>query len=189
MNLTKTPLDGLLLLEPKILGDERGYFFETYNERLYQANGIALRFVQDNESYSHLGILRGLHYQLKHPQGKLVRVVNGEVFDVAVDIRQGSPSYGKWYGVRLSGKNKHQFYIPPGFAHGFCVLSETAEFLYKCTDFYYPEDEYGIRWDDPALQIQWPLPITPTLSQKDQALPLLKDVNPERLPQFSRTIP
>ena len=153
----ETEMQGLYIIEPKVFGDERGYFMETYNYNDFKAAGLDMVFVQDNQSRSKKGVLRGLHFQKKHPQGKLVRVLSGEVFDVAVDIRRDSPKYKKWYGVVLSGKNKRQFYVPEGFAHGFLVLSEEAEFTYKCTDFYYPEDEGGIRWDDPEIGIEWPL--------------------------------
>lgn len=166
------PIEGLLLIQPAVYGDERGYFLETYNERDFTQAGYELRFVQDNQSKSRRGVLRGLHYQRRHPQGKLVRVISGEVFDVAVDLRQGSPSFGAWHGVILSGREQNQFYVPPGFAHGFLVLSEEAVFSYKCTEFYHPEDEDGIRWDDPSLGIAWPrLGQAPELSAKDAKLP------------------
>ena len=149
-------IQGLYIIEPKVHRDNRGYFVETYNQRdLYQA-GIDVHFVQDNQSLSAKGVLRGLHFQNSHPQGKLVRVIKGEVFDVAVDLRHQSPSYGKWEGIRLSEDNMLQFYIPEGFAHGFLVLSDYAEFCYKCTDYYHPEDEAGIAWNDPRIGIEWP---------------------------------
>ena len=185
MNIIETPLPDVVLLEPKVLGDERGYFMETYSLSRYMTQGITLPFVQDNESFSRRGILRGLHYQLKQPQGKLVRVEQGEVYDVALDIRVGSPTFGQWHGVLLSGENKRQFYVPPGFAHGFCVLSETATFLYKCTDYYAPGDEYGILWNDPDLKIDWPIGQSPLLSEKDNVLPCLKAVDPQFLPSFN----
>ena len=185
MNIIETPLPDVVLLEPKVLGDERGYFMETYSLSRYMTQGITLPFVQDNESFSRRGILRGLHYQLKQPQGKLVRVEQGEVYDVALDIRVGSPTFGQWHGVFLSGENKRQFYVPPGFAHGFCVLSETATFLYKCTDYYAPGDEYGILWNDPDLKIDWPIGQSPLLSEKDNVLPCLKAVDPQFLPSFN----
>lgn len=184
MNIIETPLPDVVLLEPKVFGDERGYFMETYSLSRYMTQGITLPFVQDNESFSRRGILRGLHYQLKQPQGKLVRVEQGEVYDVALDIRVGSPTFGQWHGVLLSGENKRQFYVPPGFAHGFCVLSETATFLYKCTDYYAPGDEYGILWNDPDLKIDWPIGQSPLLSEKDSVLPCLKAVEPQFLPSF-----
>ncbi|MBR0472051.1 MAG: dTDP-4-dehydrorhamnose 3,5-epimerase [Methanosphaera sp.] len=153
----KTSIDGVVIVEPQVFGDNRGYFMETYHEKIFKENGITADFVQDNQSKSKKGVLRGLHFQYKYPQGKLVRVISGEVFDVAVDMRHDSPTYGKWEGVILSEENKKQFYIPPGFAHGFVVLSDTAEFTYKCTDFYHPEDEGGIKWDDPEIGIEWPI--------------------------------
>jgi dTDP-4-dehydrorhamnose 3,5-epimerase len=169
---SRLDIEGLVELRPKVFGDARGYFVETYSELDYASAGVAPRFVQDNESRSRRGVLRGLHFQKRHPQGKLVRVIEGEVFDVAVDLRAGSPTFGKWGGVRLSGELKNQFYVPPGFAHGFIVMSDEAVFAYKCTDFYHPEDEDGIRWDDPALGIAWPdLGTAPSLSAKDSGLP------------------
>ncbi|NJM66137.1 MAG: dTDP-4-dehydrorhamnose 3,5-epimerase [Acaryochloris sp. RU_4_1] len=184
MNIYETPLPGVLVFEPRVFSDPRGFFLETYHQQRYRAAGIEIDFVQDNHSYSQQGTLRGLHYQLQHPQGKLVRVVSGEVFDVAVDIRKGSPWFGQWFGERLSAENKKQLYIPPGFAHGFCVLSETADFLYKCTDFYYPDDDYGVAWNDPDLAIDWLLE-QPTLSSKDEALPKLKDIQEPQLPAYA----
>jgi dTDP-4-dehydrorhamnose 3,5-epimerase len=166
------PVPGLYVVLPRIFGDSRGYFFESYSERDFFAAGIKTPFVQDNQSRSVRGVLRGLHFQKTHPQGKLVRVIEGEVFDVAVDIRPGSPSRGKWHGVILSGQAQNQFYIPPGFAHGFLVLSESALFAYKCTDFYDPGDEGGIVWNDPVLGIEWPrLGMDYILSEKDKKLP------------------
>jgi len=165
-------IEGLVEVQPKVFGDARGYFLETYSERDFAEAGIDARFVQDNQSKSGKGVLRGLHFQKKHVQGKLVRAVEGEVFDVAVDLRSGSPTFGQWEAVTLSAQKQNQFWIPPGFAHGFLVLSETAVFAYKCTDFYNPEDEGGIRWDDPAVGITWPdIAINPLLSGKDLALP------------------
>lgn len=149
-------IDGLCVIEPTVHGDERGYFMETYNKRDMEEAGLSMEFVQDNQSKSVKGVLRGLHYQINYPQGKLVRVTKGCVFDVAVDIRKGSKTYGKWFGVELSEENKKQFYIPTGFAHGFLVLSDEAEFCYKCTDFYHPNDEGGIAWNDPTIGIEWP---------------------------------
>ncbi len=150
-------IEGLYVIEPAVFGDERGYFMETYNYNDYAEAGIDCHFVQDNQSSSKKGVLRGLHYQINHPQDKLVRVVSGEVFDVAVDLREGSPTFGKWFGVVLSAENKKSFFIPKNFAHGFIVLSEQAEFFYKVTDFYHPNDEGGIRWDDPDIGVDWPL--------------------------------
>jgi len=169
MRALQTQIPEVLIFEPRVFGDERGFFLESYNQRAFQeATGWAPAFVQDNHSGSAKDVLRGLHYQIRQPQGKLVRVVAGEVFDVAVDIRKSSPTFGKWVGVNLSAGNRKQMWIPPGFAHGFLVLSEFAEFLYKTTDFYAPEHECCIRWDDPAIGIQWPLQAQPVLSQKDQ---------------------
>ncbi|WP_437879420.1 dTDP-4-dehydrorhamnose 3,5-epimerase [Pseudomonas sp. LRF_L74] len=170
MKLTETAIPGVLILEPKVFGDERGFFYESFNARAFaDATGIAATFVQDNHSRSQRGVLRGLHYQVRQAQGKLVRVVAGEVLDIAVDIRRASPTFGNWVGVRLSAENKRQFWVPEGFAHGFVVLSESAEFLYKTTDYYAPEHERCIRWDDPSLAIDWELEQAPTLSTKDQA--------------------
>ena len=156
IKVTKCPIEGLYIIEPAVHGDNRGYFMETYNQRDMQENGLNMVFVQDNQSMSVKGVLRGLHFQKQYPQGKLVRVIKGRVFDVAVDLRAGSETYGKWYGVELTEENKKQFYISEGFAHGFLVLSETAEFCYKVTDFYHPGDEGGLAWNDPAIGIDWP---------------------------------
>ncbi len=177
IKVTKCPIEGLYIIEPTVHGDNRGYFMETYNQRDMQEAGLNMVFVQDNQSMSTKGVLRGLHYQKAHPQGKLVRAIKGRVFDVAVDLRAGSATYGKWYGVELSEENKKQFYVSPGFAHGYLVLSETAEFCYKCTDFYHPGDEGGLLWNDPEIGIQWPIPegMEPILSQRDQNWGGLKD--------------
>ena len=156
IKVTKCPIEGLYIIEPAVHGDSRGYFMETYSLRDMQEEGLDMTFVQDNQSMSVKGVLRGLHFQKQYPQGKLVRVIKGRVFDVAVDLRAGSETYGKWYGVELTEENKKQFYISEGFAHGFLVLSDTAEFCYKCTDFYHPGDEGGLAWNDPAIGIQWP---------------------------------
>lgn len=172
MRVTETKIPSLLIIEPRVFGDERGFFFESYNEKVFnEATGVSPRFVQDNHSKSVKGVLRGLHYQLPpKAQGKLVRVVQGEVFDVAVDIRKGSPTYGQWVGEVLSAENKKQLWIPPGFAHGFLTLSDTAEFLYKTTDYWSPEHERAILWNDATLNIDWPLNGTqPTLAAKDAA--------------------
>ncbi|MBR5570608.1 MAG: dTDP-4-dehydrorhamnose 3,5-epimerase [Oscillospiraceae bacterium] len=156
IKVTPCPIEGLYIIEPTVHGDNRGYFMETYSQRDMEEAGLDLKFVQDNQSMSVKGVLRGLHFQKQYPQGKLVRVIRGRVFDVAVDLRAGSKTYGKWYGVELTEENKKQFYISEGFAHGFLVLSDTAEFCYKCTDFYHPGDEGGLAWNDPAIGIQWP---------------------------------
>lgn len=169
-NFIKTEIDGVIIVETKIFGDNRGYFMETYEERKFAEGGITAKFVQDNQSKSSKGVLRGLHFQKTHPQAKLVRVIKGEVYDVAVDLRKDSPTYGKYVGEILSEENKKQFFIPRGFAHGFLVLSDEAEFVYKCDDFYHPEDEGGIMWNDPAVGIDWPLEEIDTikLSEKDK---------------------
>ncbi|MBQ3192690.1 MAG: dTDP-4-dehydrorhamnose 3,5-epimerase [Oscillospiraceae bacterium] len=156
IKVTRCPIEGLCIIEPAVHGDSRGYFMETYNLNDMHEHGLDMVFVQDNQSMSTKGVLRGLHTQKEHPQGKLVRVIQGRVFDVAVDLRAGSETYGKWYGVELSAENKKQFYIPEGFAHGFLVLSDTAEFCYKVTDFYHPNDELGVAWNDPSIGILWP---------------------------------
>ena len=172
---TKTEIDGVVIVEPKVFGDERGYFMETYSESDFHEAGLNYKFVQDNQSSSRRGVLRGLHFQKEHPQAKLVRVISGEVFDVAVDLREGSPTFGKWVGVRLSAENKKQLMIPRGFAHGFLVLSETAEFVYKCDEFYHPEDEGGVAWD--SCGIEWPeVEGELTLSEKDGKHPRLEDL-------------
>ncbi len=174
MDIIKTEIDGLLIIEPKVFGDERGYFLETYSQKRYQEAGIPEVFVQDNLSMSRRGVLRGLHFQHPNAQGKLVSCPMGEVFDVAVDIRKGSKTFGKWVGVHLSGENKRQFWIPPGFAHGFLVLSETALFSYKCTEYYSPEDEKTILWNDPEIRIEWPMKEDVILSGKDKVGPPLR---------------
>jgi len=158
-------IQGLTLIEPKVHGDERGYFMESYNYRDFAEAGIDCAFVQDNQSSSKKGVLRGLHYQIEHPQAKLVRVIRGEVFDAAVDLREGSATFGKWFGVRLSEENKKQFFVPAGFAHGYLVLSDYAEFCYKVTDFYHPGDEGGLLWNDPEIGIEWPVPEGMTMDE------------------------
>ena len=177
MKFVETSLPGPIKIIPSVHKDERGYFMETWQAERCRGAGIDADFVQDNVSQSSKGTLRGLHYQVNQPQGKLVRVVSGEVFDVAVDLRKSSPQYGQWVGVVLSSENKHQLWVPPGFGHGFLVLSDMAEFVYKCTDYYAPEFERTIRWDDPNIGIEWPLPAgeQPVLSVKDAAAPFLKD--------------
>lgn len=184
MNVEPTPLPGVLLLHPQVFGDERGYFKETWNRRRFQEAGLDLDFVQDNLSFSAKGILRGLHFQYPNPQGKLVQVLLGEVFDVAVDVRRGSPYFGRWFGTVLSAGNHLQMYIPQGFAHGFCVLSESALFAYKCTEFYDPSAEFSLRWDDSDLGIDWPIR-TPRLSSKDENALRLSEIPPDRLPTYS----
>ena len=156
IKVTKCPIEGLYIIEPAVFGDNRGYFSETYSSRDMENAGLTMRFVQDNQSGSVKGVLRGLHFQKEHPQGKLVRVINGTVFDVAVDLRKDSATYGQWFGIELSAENHKQFYISEGFAHGFLVLSDRAEFCYKCTDFYHPGDEGGLAWNDPKIGIEWP---------------------------------
>ena len=183
MKVYQTSLPGVCLIELPVFTDPRGFFIETWQAERYRQVRIPGPFVQDNYSYSTRAVLRSLHYQLKHPQGKLVSVLQGEVFDVAVDIRHGSPTFGCWVGELLSGDNHRQLYIPPGFAHGFCVLSEAAHFSYKCTDFYAVGDEYGLRWDDPALGIVWSVS-NPLLSAKDRCYPTLATVPREHLPIF-----
>lgn len=175
--ITKCEIEGLYILEPKVFYDDRGYFMETYNQNDFDELGLNMKFVQDNESKSKRGVLRGLHFQKKHPQGKLVRVIKGSVYDVAVDIRKSSKTFGKWVGVELSEENKKQFYIPEGFAHGFLVLSEEAQFVYKCSDFYYPEDEGGIIYNDSTINISWPIPedMEVVISEKDKKWGGLKE--------------
>jgi dTDP-4-dehydrorhamnose 3,5-epimerase len=170
MKATRLAIPEVVLLEPKVFGDSRGFFYESYNELVFrEATGVAPRFVQDNHSRSARGVLRGLHYQVRQPQGKLVRVARGAVFDVAVDVRRGSPTFGRWVGAELSEDNQRQLWVPEGFAHGFLVLSESADFLYKTTDYYAPEHERSIAWNDPEIGIAWPLQGMPQLSAKDQA--------------------
>lgn len=175
-NFIKTEIEGVYIIEPKVFGDHRGYFMETYSERDFFEAGLNYKFVQDNQSKSKKGVLRGLHFQKKHPQAKLVRVIKGEVFDVAVDLRKGSKTYGKWVGVLLSEENKRQFMIPRGFAHGFLVVSDEAEFTYKCDEFYHPEDEGGIMWNDPDVGVKWPsIDGEILLSEKDTKHPSFKE--------------
>ncbi|RJP23274.1 MAG: dTDP-4-dehydrorhamnose 3,5-epimerase [Deltaproteobacteria bacterium] len=182
MKVVAGEIPGILIVEPKVFGDDRGHFFESFNERAWrEATGLDVRFVQDNQSRSVRGVLRGLHYQIGKPQGKLVRVLAGEVFDVAVDLRRGSPTFGKWTGSLLSGDNRRQMWIPEGFAHGFCVTSESADFFYKCTDYYHPAGERGIVWNDPSIGIRWPVP-RPILSDRDMRYPVLAARTPEDLP-------
>mgnify|MGYP000428256387 FL=1 len=177
MEVIKTGIEGVVVIEPRIFKDERGYFMETYNQNDFKEAGLDMTFVQDNQSMSVKGVLRGLHFQKQYPQGKLVRAVRGTVFDVAVDLRSDSKTYGKWFGVTLSAENKKQFYIPEGFAHGFLVLSDEAEFAYKCTDFYHPGDEGGLLWSDPEIGVDWPIEpgMELIISDKDKKWSGLKD--------------
>jgi dTDP-4-dehydrorhamnose 3,5-epimerase len=184
MHIETTSLPGVMLIKPQLFHDARGRFFESFQENRYAQHGIQLKFVQDNISYSKKGTLRGLHYQLQHPQGKLVSVLQGKVFDVAVDIRLGSPTFGHSFGCELSYENHHQLYVPPGFAHGFYVLSEDVCFHYKCTDYYHPKDEQGIAWNDPALNIAWPEIAEPVLSEKDKLYVALRDTPIDHLPKI-----
>lgn len=184
MKVTQTDIEEVLLIEPKVFGDARGFFVETFSSERYAEAGIAGPFVQDNLSRSSAKTLRGLHLQEPYAQGKLVSVLEGEVFDVAVDVRVGSPSFGKWVGARLSGENKHQLYVPPGFAHGFCVTTDNALFSYKCTEFYHPETELSVAWNDPDIGIDWPV-ADPLLSQKDAAAKRLAEIPQERLPRYA----
>ena len=183
MNVIETNLPGVLVVEPKVFGDERGFFMESWNGRRYEEAGLPGRFVQDNLSYSAHGVLRGLHFQNPQPQGKLVSVLRGEVFDVAVDIRVGSPTFGEWTGTTLSAENKRQFYVPPDFAHGFVVTSEVALFFYKCTDYYAPSSEGIVLWNDPEIGIEWPVE-SPTLSERDRAAPPLREIPEGSLPRY-----
>jgi dTDP-4-dehydrorhamnose 3,5-epimerase len=183
MKITETALPGVLILEPRVFKDQRGFFLESYQEARYREAGIPLRFVQDNVSRSRRGVLRGLHYQLRQPQGKLVSVVRGQVFDVAVDIRRGSPTFGRWVGALLDDESHRQLYIPPLFAHGFCVMSEEADFGYKCTDYYHPESEQGIIWNDPEIGIEWPMRDI-MLSEKDALNPRLSRQPADKLPVY-----
>jgi len=185
MKITEVSLPGALVIEPQVFGDARGYFYESYNQAKFAAAGITTAFVQANVSRSAKGVLRGLHYQWPNPQGKLVSVLEGEVFDVAVDIRRGSPTFGRWAGVALSAENKRHFWIPEGFAHGFCVVSEFATFAYQCTALYDREADASVHWNDPDIAIDWPIS-RPLLSEKDEKAPLLKDIVPSRLPELVR---
>jgi dTDP-4-dehydrorhamnose 3,5-epimerase len=183
MNVVETSLPGVLIIEPKVFGDERGFFMETWNGRRYEEAGLPGRFVQDNLSYSARGVLRGLHFQNPQPQGKLVSVLRGEVFDVAVDVRVGSPTFGEWTSVTLSAENKRQFYVPPDFAHGFLVTGEDAIFCYKCTDYYVPSSEGILLWNDPEIGIEWPTD-APTLSERDGKAPPLREMPEGSLPRY-----
>ena len=180
MNVTRCDIAGLLIIEPKVFGDARGFFLETWNEQRYREAGLDLSFVQDNLSRSRRGTVRGLHFQNPNSQGKLVYVIEGEVFDVAVDLRRSSPTFGRWHGLRLSAENRLQFFVPPGFAHGFAVTSETALFHYKCTEFFSQKDEMALKWDDPDLNIPWPVE-SPTISERDAKGLRLRDIPENRL--------
>jgi len=187
MKIIKTHLPGVIVFEPKVFGDTRGFFLETYREDVLQQAGLDVKFVQDNHSRSAQGVLRGLHYQMKQTQGKLVRVASGSVFDVAVDVRQGSPTFSQWFGTQLDEQTMRMMYVPPGYAHGFVVLSQSADFLYKCTDYYHPESEQGIAWDDPDIGIDWPVAEISSmisLSGKDKNNILLKEQTQENLPAY-----
>ena len=183
MKIIETQLPGVVIIEPKVFGDRRGYFLETYQGLRYAEAGIDVSFVQDNLSHSSRGVLRGMHYQLNFPQGKLVSVSRGEVFDVALDIRQGSPTFGKWFGALLNDENHRQIYIPAGYAHGFCVMSDVVDFQYKCTELYHPDDECGILWNDPNVGIEWPLDDV-ILSDKDKVNKPLSEIADDKLPVF-----
>ena len=184
MKTTQLELPGLLLIEPQRFGDERGWFIETWQTHRYREAGITESFVQDNLAFSQYGVLRGLHAQEPHAQGKLVQVYRGTVFDVAVDLRVGSPTFAQWRGVELSAKNGYQLYVPPGFGHGYCVTSDEALFGYKCTDLYHPETQFSVRWNDPDIGIEWPLDTVPVLSEKDRDAPLLKNISQQDLSVF-----
>ena len=183
MKVTQTKLPGVIVFEPGVFGDARGWFAETFSGKRYEEAGLKLPFVQDNVSFSEKNVLRGLHFQYPHSQGKLVQALSGEVFDVAIDIRVGSPTFGQWFGERLSAENHKQMYIPPGFAHGFCVLSNTTLFSYKCTDYYNPATEGGIIWNDPDIGITWPADAL-KVSKKDAGYPRLKDIPEDKLPKY-----
>lgn len=180
IEVTKTPLSGVVIVETRVFGDERGFFMETYNQQRFESVGLPSNFVQDNHSRSSKGVLRGLHYQFPQWQGKLVRVLSGAIFDVAVDIRSDSRTFGKWYGLELNDENRLQLYVPPGFAHGFATLSDTADVAYKCTSLYKPEDDAGIVWNDPEIGIEWPIS-DPLVSEKDATAPRLSQINHSRL--------
>ncbi len=183
METITTKLEGVVIVKPRVISDSRGYFLETFRQTRYADAGIDTLFVQDNLSFSSKDTIRGLHYQIKHPQAKLVQVITGHVFDVVVDIRVGSPRFGEWVGIHLTEENHHQLFIPGGFAHGFCVLSKTAHFVYKCSDYYAPDDEGGIRWSDPEIGIDWPVK-DPIISPKDRDCSLLSDLKTDQLPRY-----
>ena len=182
LKIETTPLPDLLVIEPQVYADDRGYFLETFQDRRYREKGVPGEFVQDNLAYSHKNVLRGLHFQIRHPQAKLIQTLSGEIYDVAVDVRPGSKTFGRWHATRLSADNRRQLFVPAGFAHGYCVTSETATVMYKCTDYYHPEDEGGVLWSDPQIGIDWPVR-HPVVSEKDARLPPLADLGPDQLPQ------
>ncbi|MET0065936.1 MAG: dTDP-4-dehydrorhamnose 3,5-epimerase [Candidatus Thiodiazotropha sp.] len=184
MEVVETQIPGVLILKPRVFGDSRGWFMETWQSDRYAEHGLPGHFVQDNQAYSERGVLRGLHIQNPYGQGKLVQVVKGAVFDVAVDVRRGSPWFGQWVGVELTETNHHQFYVPVGFAHGYLVLSENAIFAYKCSDIYHPETQFSVRWDDPDIGIDWPGTATPILAEKDQFAPRLSEIPVDQLPVY-----
>ncbi|MCU7945068.1 MAG: dTDP-4-dehydrorhamnose 3,5-epimerase [Candidatus Thiodiazotropha sp. (ex Cardiolucina cf. quadrata)] len=186
MEVMATKIPGAVVLKPQVFGDQRGWFMESWQADRYVEEGLPRGFVQDNQAFSQRGVLRGLHIQNPFGQGKLVQVIRGEVFDVAVDVRRGSPWFGQWVGVHLSETNHHQFYVPVGFAHGYLVLSEDAIFSYKCTDYYHPETQFSVRWDDPQIGIEWPGDLSPVLADKDRDAPLLNEIPVEQLPRFHR---
>ncbi|MCX8044856.1 MAG: dTDP-4-dehydrorhamnose 3,5-epimerase [Desulfobacterota bacterium] len=188
LTIEEAGLPGVLLIKPDVFHDDRGFFAETYHLKKYTAQGLPVTFVQDNHSRSVKGVVRGLHYQLHYPQGKLIVTIRGEIFDVAVDIRRGSPTFGRWVGHVLSDTNRHQLYVPEGFAHGFCVLSNVADVVYKCTEFFHPEDDRGILWSDPDIGIPWPID-TPLISDKDSRHPLLRTVAQDLLPCYIQQTP
>ena len=185
MKIVKTSLSGLLIVEPKVFADGRGYFLETFQHLRYRESGMPAEFVQDNLAFSYKGVLRGLHFQIQYPQAKLIQAVAGEIFDVAVDVRPGSATFGRWFAVRLSAQNRRQLFVPEGFAHGYCVTSETATVIYKCSDYYHPEDEGGVLWSDPQVGIEWPIS-HPVVSDKDSQLPALAALGPDQLPQVEK---
>jgi dTDP-4-dehydrorhamnose 3,5-epimerase len=186
MKVAQTKLAGVLIIEPDMFGDARGFFLETFSSKRYEEAGLKLPFVQDNISFSEKNVLRGLHFQYPHPQGKLVQVLTGKVFDVVLDIRVGSPSFGQWFGETLSAENHKQMYIPPGFAHGFCVLSDTTLFSYKCTDYYNPATEGGVIWNDPDIGIAWPVD-APKVSKKDACCTRFRDIPKKNLPKYGES--
>lgn len=181
LKIETTPMQGLLVIEPVVYADTRGHFLETFQQQRYREKGVPADFVQDNLAFSHKNVLRGLHFQVTYPQAKLIQAVSGEIFDVAVDVRPGSRTFGTWFAVRLSAENRRLLFVPEGFAHGYCVTSETATVMYKCSEYYHPEDEGGVLWSDPKIGIDWPVP-QPVVSDKDARLPTLETLPPDQLP-------